>query len=89
MMPGRIVDDEHDVGVLRGGICPADIPHVPGKRGWHVALPGGPLHLQAWSVAPLYHTCGQATGDHIEGPEDIDEIMTIQVAHYRSVPFEP
>jgi hypothetical protein len=88
-MPGCIVDAEHDVGVPCGGVCPAESPQVPRKRGLHVALPGGPLPPQAGSVATLDQACGQAAGEHLEGPKDLDAIMTLQVAHPRALPFAP
>ena len=89
VMPGRIVDDEYDVGVACGGIRPADIPQIPCKRGLHVALPGGPLHPPAWSAATLHQARGQAAGDQSKGPEDVDQIMTIQVADDGAMPLEP
>jgi hypothetical protein len=89
VMPGRIVDDEYDVGVAFGGIRSADIPQMPCKPGLQVALPGGHLQPPAWSAATLYQARGQAAGDHIKGPEDVDQIMTIQVAHDGAMPLEP
>ena len=89
VMPGRIIDDEHDLRVLRGGIRSADITQMPCKRGLHIARPGGPLQPPALSAATLYQACGQAAGDQVKGPEDIDQIMIIQVAHDRSMPCEP
>ena len=89
MMPLRMVHDEHDWGVPLGGIGSANITEVPCKRGLPVALPGGPLHPQALSAATLDQTCSQAAGDHIEGPKDIDQIVTIQVAHDGAMPLGP
>jgi len=89
VMSGRIIDNEQDLGVLLGGIRSADIPHMPCKRGAHVALPRGHLHPPALSAATLHQACGQAAGDQIKGPEDKDRSMTIEVAHDRSMPLEP
>jgi hypothetical protein len=69
-------------------VCAADIPQVPCKRGLHVALPGRRLHPPALSAATRYQACGQAAGDHIDGPNDIGQIMTVQGAYYGAVSLE-
>lgn len=88
-MPGCLVDDAHDLGILRGGIRTADVLHVPGTRGLPVALSGQRRGPWAVGVATLHQARGQATGDQSEGPEDIAPLLTIQVAHHRSLPCEP
>jgi hypothetical protein len=43
----------------------------------------------ALSAATLHQACGQAAGDQMKRPEDIDQIMTIQVAHDGAMPLDP
>jgi hypothetical protein len=88
-MPGCLVDDEHDLGIWRGGIRTADVLHVPGTRGWHVARSGQRRGPGAVGVATRHQARGHATGDQSEGPDDIAPLMTLQVAHHRSRPCEP
>jgi hypothetical protein len=88
-MPGCLVDDEPDLGILRGGIRTADVLQGPGTRGWHVALSGQRRGPWAVGAATLHQARGQATGDQMEGPDDLAPLMTIQVAHHRSRPCEP
>ena len=89
LMPGGVVNDEHDSGVLRGRIDAGDIAQVARKRLLHAPSPRGADVLRPRGPALVHDTRGQLAGHQVQRAEDVDQIVTIQGAYHGPVPFEP
>jgi len=86
LMPGRVVDDQHDPGVVRGRIGTGNIPEVFGKS----LLQVPPFRHRGCPRLPWtrHQPCRQMAGDEVEGAIQVAIGMTIQVAHEGAMPLD-
>ena len=86
LMPRRVVDDEHDPGVLRGRIGAGNIAEVVGqgllqvppfRHGRRARLP--------WT---LHEPRGQMAGHEVQSAVEVERRMTIQVPYEGPVPLD-
>ena len=82
-VPGGFVDHDHDAGILPRGIGPCDVVQMARKRLLHRALRRPPRRAGA-----LYNVGRQASRDQVQGTEDVEHVVTIQIAHHRAMPFD-
>jgi len=67
---------------VRHGVRAGDIPHVARKRLLHVVRPGNGFMAR-------HQARRESAGHHIERAKDREQVMTIQMANDRPMPFEP
>ena len=86
LMPGRVVDDQHDPGVVRGRIGTGHISEVFGKG----LLQGAPFRHRGCLRLPwALHQSGRQMAVHqVESAVKVEIGMTIQVAHEGAVPLD-
>ena len=81
-VPGGFVDHDHDAGILRSRVGPCDVAHMASKRLLHIALRRPPRRAGA-----LYNAGRQASRHQVQGTEDVEHVVTIQIAHHGAMPF--
>ena len=85
LMPRRPVGHEHDPRVLRRRIGAGDIPEVPGKP----LLPGALFRGRPppGLLRALDQACGEPAGHQIQRAKNVQDIVTVQIAHEGAVSF--
>jgi hypothetical protein len=89
LVPGSVVDHEHDPRVLDGGIGPGDVPHVARQRRLQAALPGPGLSPRSIGCAALDEPRGELASHQVERADHIAQVMTVQIADDGPMPVEP
>jgi hypothetical protein len=87
-VPGGVVTHQDDPRVLGGRIRPRTIAHVARTPFLHAPLPRRGLLPLSRGPGPLDQASGQRPGDAVERPEDLDQLMTVQVTDDGAVPCE-
>jgi hypothetical protein len=87
-VPGGVVKHQDDPRVLGGRIRPRTIAHVARTPFSQAPRPRRGLLPLSRGPGPLDQASGQLPGDAVERPEDIAQIMTVQVTDEGAVPFE-
>src|SRR4029453_19214525 len=85
-MPGGLVDHDDHPRVVDGRVGPGHLPQMRRKAHLEMALLGGPWLLAR--VRPLDQTRRQAATDEIQGPKDVERVVTIEVADQGPVAFD-
>ena len=81
-VPGGFVDHDHDAGILRSGVGPCDVAQMASKR----LLPRA-LRRPSRPAGALYKAGRQASRHQVQGPEDVEHVVTIQIAHHGAMPL--
>lgn len=89
LLPRGVVAHQHHWGIVRRRRAPSAIAPVARNPCVPAALPRSRRLRGGRGPAPLHEAGGQVPRPQVEGPEERDQGVAIQVAHQGAMPFEP